>query len=155
MKDIIRVVKYWNRENDKIIPSFHIEEIAITIFKSNTFENFEKSIRKWFEEAEFYLEKVKFRSDKQFEDFKNKLNKTKTKLQDAKKFLDDKNEYEAKKIWKEIFGKEFPIVDVEEAKQFSQSLSEGTLKVASSGLLSTTMGKTMAASKGFYGDEVL
>lgn len=154
LKDIIRVVKYWNRQNDKIIPSFHIEEIAIKIFKYGTFENFQKSIRRWFENAECYLESSKFKSDTQYEDFKNKLKKVKTKLQEAKKFLDDKNEYEAKKIWKEVFGKEFPTVDVEEAKQFSKHLSEGTLKVTSTGLLSTTVGKTMAASKGFYGDEI-
>lgn len=154
LKDIIRVIKYWNRENDKIIPSFHIEEVAIQIFKYDTFENFEKSIRKWFENAEYHLESSKFKSDTQYNDFKNKLKKAKNKLVEAKALLDDGNEYEAKKIWKEVFGKEFPTIDVEEAKQFAKSLSEGTLKVASTGLLSATSGKTMAASKGFYGNEI-
>ena len=75
-------------------------------------------------------------------------------MQEAKELLDKKNEYEAKRIWKDVFGKEFPTVDEEEAKLFSKHLSEGTLKATSTGLLSTTLGKTIAASKGFYGEEI-
>lgn len=154
LKDIIRVIKYWNKLNGKMIPSFHIEEVAIKIFKFKIFENFEKSIREWFEKAECNLEINKFKSNTQYDDFKNKLNRTKTKLQNAKEFLDKDNQYEAKKIWKDVFGKEFPTVNEEEAKLFSKHLSEGTLKATSTGLLSTTLGKTMAASKGFYGEEI-
>ncbi|ATA83493.1 SMODS domain-containing nucleotidyltransferase [Capnocytophaga sputigena] len=154
LKDIIRVIKYWNKLNGKMIPSFHIEEVAIKIFKFKIFENFEKSIREWFEKAECNLEINKFKSNTQYDDFKNKLNRTKTKLQNAKEFLDKNNQYEAKKIWKDVFGKEFPTVNEEEAKLFSKHLSEGTLKATSIGLLSTTLGKTMAASKGFYGEEI-
>lgn len=154
LKDIIRVIKYWNKLNGKMIPSFHIEEVAIKIFKFKTFENFEKSIREWFEKAECNLESNKFKSNTQYDDFKNKLNRTKTKLQNAKEFLDKDNQYEAKKIWKDVFGKEFPTVNEEEAKLFSKHLNEGTLKATNTGLLSTTLGKTMAASKGFYGEEI-
>ena len=154
LKDIIRVIKYWNKLNGKMIPSFHIEEVAIKIFKFKIFENFEKSIREWFEKAECNLEINKFKSNTQYDDFKNKLNRTKTKLQNAKEFLDKNNQYEAKNIWKDVFGKEFPTVNEEEAKLFSKHLSEGTLKATSIGLLSTTLGKTMAASKGFYGEEI-
>ena len=154
LKDIIRVIKYWNKLNGKMIPSFHIEEVAIKIFKFKIFENFEKSIREWFEKAECNLEINKFKSNTQYDDFKNKLNRTKTKLQNAKEYLDKDNQYEAKKIWKDVFGKEFPTVNEEEAKLFSKHLSEGTLKATSIGLLSTTLGKTMAASKGFYGEEI-
>lgn len=154
LKDIIRVIKYWNKLNGKMIPSFHIEEVAIKIFKFKIFENFEKSIREWFEKAECNLEINKFKSNTQYDDFKNKLNRTKTKLQNAKEFLGKNNQYEAKKIWKDVFGKEFPTVNEEEAKLFSKHLSEGTLKATSIGLLSTTLGKTMAASKGFYGEEI-
>lgn len=152
LKDIIKVIKYWNRLNDKIIPSFHIEEIAIKIFYYDSFTNFEKSIRKWFDEAENHLESSKFKSDTEFEKFENKLKKTKIKLNNAKEFLDNNNEAEAKRIWKEIFAKEFPIIDEAEAKAFSKSLSEGSLKIASSGALSSTFGKTISASKGFFGD---
>lgn len=152
LKDIIKVIKYWNRLNDKIIPSFHIEEIAIKIFYYDTFTNFEKSIRKWFNEAENHLEPSKFKSDTEFEKFSKKLEKTKNKINEAKKFLDNNNQADAKSIWKDIFGKEFPIIDEAEAKAFSKSLSEGSLKIASSGALSTTVGKTVSASKGFFGD---
>ncbi|BBQ06095.1 SMODS domain-containing nucleotidyltransferase [Elizabethkingia anophelis] len=152
LKDIIKVIKYWNRLNDKIIPSYHIEEIAIKLFYYDSFSNFEKSIRKWYNEAEDYLESDKFKSENEYDKFKKKLEKAKNQLNEAKQYLDDKNETEAKKIWKEVFGKEFPIVDEEEAKAFSKSLSEGSLKIASSGLLSTTAGKTVSASKGFFGD---
>lgn len=152
LKDIVKVIKYWNRLNDKIIPSYHIEEIAIKVFYYNTFSNLEKSIRKWFNEAEYHLESNKFKSENEFDKFKKKLEKTKNKLNDAKELIDNKNEAEAKKIWKGIFEKEFPIVDEEEAKTFSKSLSEGSLKIASSGLLSTATGKTVSASKGFFGD---
>lgn len=152
LKDIIKAVKYWNRLNDKIIPSYHIEEVAIKIFYYDTFSNLEKSIRKWFDEAENHLEINKFKSQNEFEKFIKKLVKTKNKLNDAKEYLDNKNEPEAKKIWKEIFEKEFPIVDIEEAKSFSKSLSEGSLKIASSGILSIASGKSVSASKGFFGD---
>ncbi len=44
-------------------------------------------------------------------------------------------------------------LDANEAKSFSTSLKNGTLKVAASGILSTASGMAVAASKGFYGDE--
>jgi len=152
LKDIIKAVKYWNRLNDKIIPSYHIEEIAIKVFYYDSFTNLEKSIRKWFDEAVDHIEINKFKSENEFDKFMKKLEKVKKQLNEAKEHIDSKNEVEAKKIWKEIFGKEFPIVNEEEAKAFSKSLSEGTLKIASSGLLSTVTGKTVSASKGFFGD---
>ena len=58
----------------------------------------------------------------------------------------------AKKIWKEIFGKEFPTVDEEEAKNFSKALTEGSLKYSSTAGLSSIAGTAVSASKGFYGD---
>lgn len=152
LKDIIKVIKYWNRLNDKIVPSYHIEEVAIKIFYYDSFFNLENSIRKWFDEAENYLDSNKFKSQNEYEKFINKLEKAKTRINEAKIYNDNKDELEAKKIWKEIFGKEFPIVDEEEAKVFSKSLSEGSLKIASSGLLSTTAGKSVTVSKGFFGD---
>lgn len=152
LKDIIKAIKYWNRLNDKIIPSYHIEEIGIKVFYYDTFSNLEKSIRKWFNEAENHLEINKFKSQNEFDKFIKRLEKTKNKINEAKDHLDNKKEAESKKIWKEVFEKEFPVVDVEEAKSFSKSLSEGSLKIASSGLLSTASGKTVSASKGFFGD---
>ncbi|HSZ72196.1 MAG TPA: hypothetical protein VK750_05930 [Cytophagaceae bacterium] len=152
LKPLVKAVKYWNRENGKKIPSFHIEEIAISIFKWKSFSNYEVAIRNWFEEAETYLNSSKFKSTNDFNDSKNLIKKTKEKIQNAKKALDEKKEGEAKKIWKEVFGKEFPAVDVEEAKNFSKSLSEGTLKVSSSVGIGTDIGKNIPASKGFFGN---
>jgi hypothetical protein len=65
---------------------------------------------------------------------------------------DDGKEDEAIQIWKDIFGKEFPTVDAEEARNLSKSLSEGSLKVSTAGILSTTAGMAISASKGFFGD---
>ncbi|PVV55069.1 SMODS domain-containing nucleotidyltransferase [Chryseobacterium sp. HMWF035] len=152
LKNIIKAIKYWNRLNDKIIPSYHIEEITIKVFYYYSFTNYEQSIRKWFNDAELHFESNKFKSDSEFDKFKNKFEKTKNMLNEAKYYLDDKNESEAKKIWKEIFQKEFPIIDENEAKSFSQSLSEGALKISSSGALSTSVGKSVSASNGFFGD---
>jgi len=156
LKQIIRVVKYWNRDfNSKTIPSYHIEEIAINNFKINDFKNFEEGIRKWFDNVEYYLQSIKFKSNDEYNASLKKAKKVKDKLNEAYKFNSDKNEVEAKKIWKEIFGREFPTVDEEEAKSISKSLTEGSLKYSSTAGLSTTVGSSLSASKGFYGDEIL
>jgi len=42
LKQVIKAVKYWNRENSKIIPSYHIEEIEIKIFKVYNFNKSKK-----------------------------------------------------------------------------------------------------------------
>jgi hypothetical protein len=156
LKQIIRVVKYWNRDfNGKTIPSYHVEEIAINIFKMNTFTNFEEGIRKWFENVEYNIQSNKFKSNDEYESSLKKAKKVKDILKEANKFYTDENEVEAKKIWKEVFGKEFPTVDEEEAKNISKSLTEGTLKYSSTAGISTAVGSSLSASKGFYGDEVL
>ncbi|HLO60326.1 MAG TPA: hypothetical protein VK179_16365 [Bacteroidales bacterium] len=156
LKQIIRVVKYWNRDfNTKTIPSYHIEEIAINIFKINNFTNFEEGIRKWFNNVEYNMLSSKFKSNDEYETSLIKVKKVKDKLNEAYKFYSEKNEVEAKKIWKEVFGKEFPTVDEDEAKNISKSLTEGTLKYSSIAGISTSVGSSLSASKGFYGDEVL
>ena len=80
----------------------------------------------------------------------NKIKKLNDKLNDAKNKYDEGKEGEAMQIWKDIFGKEFPTVNLDEAKNFSKSLSEGTLKIGSTGALSTTVGSAIGASKGFH-----
>lgn len=152
VKPTIKGVKYWNRENGKLIPSYHIEETAISIFQLNSFTNYEESIRIWFNNAEYYLQSVKFKSNDQYNSAINKIKKVKGKLNDAKKKFDDGEENAAIEIWSEIFDGEFPSIEVEEAKSFSKSLSEGTLKVTSAGTLSTVTGMAVKASKGFFGD---
>lgn len=151
VKPTIKAVKYWNREKGKLIPSYHIEETAINIFTLNDFTNFEQSIRIWFNNAEYYLQSSKFKSDDDYNTSINRIKKVKGKLNEAKEKYDDGKEDEAIQIWKDIFDKEFPTVDVEEAKNFSKSLSEGSLKVSTTGILSTTVGTAISASKGFFG----
>lgn len=152
IKPVVKVVKYWNRENDKLVPSYHIEETAINIFQINSFTNFEQAIRLWFENAEFNLQSMKFKSNDDYNTAIKRVKKAKEKLNKAKKEYDEGNEGEAIKLWKEVFGKEFPTVDIDEAKNLSKSLMEGSLKIASTGSLSTTSGRNVPSSKGFYGE---
>lgn len=152
VKPTIKAIKYLNRENNKLIPSYHIEEAAINIFLINDFTNFEESIRIWFNNAEYNLLSNKFKSNDDYNKAVGKLKKVKDKLNEAKEKYDDGKEDEAIQIWKDIFGKEFPTISDEEAKNFSKSLSEGSLKNSSTGMLSTLTGFAISASKGFYGD---
>jgi hypothetical protein len=152
VKSIVKAVKYWKREANQGIPSFHVEEIAVNVFNIWSFTNLEEGIRLWFEYAEGYLTVNRFKSYDEYSKVKGKIQKVKDKLVEAKKLYDDGKEGEAKKLWKEIFGKEFPTIAEEEAKNFSKSLSEGSLKYSATTGLSTTVGSAIAASKGFYGE---
>lgn len=152
VKPTIKTIKYWNREKGKLIPSYHIEESAINIFSLNDFTNFDQSIRLWFNNAEYHLQSNKFKSNDDYTTSINRIEKVKEKLNEAKEKYDDGKEDEAIQIWKDIFGKEFPTVDEDEAKNFSKSLSEGSLKISGTGTLSTTVGTAISASKGFFGD---
>lgn len=151
LKQLIKVIKYWNRDKGKIIPSFHVEEVAINIFKINCFKNYEEAVRLWFDNAEYNLQLYKLNSNDEYSAILKKIKSVRDKLNDAKARYDDGKEGDAIQIWKDVFGKEFPTVDIEEAKQLSKSLSEGSLKVGASGLLSTTVGKAVSSSKGFFG----
>jgi len=152
VKEIVKAVKYWKRENNISIPSFHVEEVAINTFNLFSFTNLEEGIRLWFEHAEGYLTVGRFKSYDEYDKVKKKINKVKDKLKEAKEFLDIKNQAEALKIWKDIFGKEFPTIDIEEAKSFSKSLTDGSLKYSASAGLSTSVGTSLSSSKGFYGE---
>lgn len=152
VKNVVKAVKYWKRENKQNIPSFHVEEVAINVFNFYDFTNYEEGIRLWFNHAEGFLSSDKFKSDDEYDKVKSKIRAVKDKLNDAKKLNDEKKVAEAKKIWKDIFGKEFPVLDKDEAKSFSESLSKGTLKHNAATGLSTASGTAIAASKGFYGE---
>jgi hypothetical protein len=152
IKPTIRGVKNWNRDNQHLIPSYHIEEVAINIFTQNAFTNYEQSIRLWFENAETYLLAHKFKSNDDYTKAVNKIRKVKDKLIDAHEKYESGDENNAITIWKDIFQKEFPTVSDEEAKNYSKALSEGNLRINAGGLLSTSAGTTITASKGFFGD---
>ncbi len=153
IKPMVKVVKYWNREkNKKRVPSFQVEETMITYFNVNSFANYEEGIRSWFNNAEYYLDKSKFKTANKYDDSISKIKKVKEKLNEAKSHIDNNKKTEAIKIWKEIFGKEFPTTDESEAKNFGKSLAEGSLKISSTGALSESSGRDIPASKGFYGN---
>lgn len=155
VKPTIKTIKYWNRENGGLIPSYHIEELAISIFSTASFKNYEEYIRAWFDSAKLYLNSQKFDSDDKYDRASAKVEKIKDKLIEAKQLYDADEEHQALEIWKKVFGDEFPVVDekeVEEAKNFSRSLSSGGLKISSAGILSTSVGNSVPPSKGFFGD---
>lgn len=152
VKGVVKAVKQWKRENNQNIPSFHIEEVAIKVFNFYDFSNYEEGIRLWFEKAESYLKTDRFNSYDEYNKVKNKVYNVKRRLAEAKRLIDDNKVEEAKKIWKENFGMEFPVLDDEEAKNIADASKKGTLKYSATTGLSTISGSTMAASKGFYGD---
>lgn len=152
LKKVIKAVKHWKRENKQNIPSFHIEEVAISVFKAFNIINLKEGIEKWFEYAPTFMEMSKFKSSDEYTKVKEKVKKVYSKLKDAADKY-EKNEAETIKIWKEIFDKEFNITDEAEAKEMSKALSEGALKIGSTGLLSKTVGTVVPPSSGFYGEK--
>lgn len=152
VKGVVKAVKQWKRENSQNIPSFHIEEVAIEVFNFYDFSNYEEGIRLWFEQAKCYLRCDRFKSYDEYNKVKLKISKVNDSLSAAKKLNDDKKVGEAKKIWKDVFGREFPVLDEEEAKNIADASKNGTLKYSATTGLSTIVGSTMTASKGFYGD---
>lgn len=153
VKDIVKVVKSWKKQNDYKIPSFHIEEIAISIFNICSFSNLEEGIRKWFKYAKSYIMIDRFNTENQYNAALKAINAVADELSDAKSKLDDKKEAEAIKIWHDIFGNDFPTISEEEAKRMSSLLSEGKLRYGAATGLSAMSGHAVAASKGFYGEE--
>ncbi len=149
----VKIIKYWNRELDKLIPSYHIEEIAIRLFNTYAFTNFEESVTLWFTHSKSYIEKNKFDSQDKYEKAINNIDKAKEKIIEAHRLFTVENEpSQATLIWKDIFGREFPTLDVNEAKSFGNNLAEGTLKVSTTGLLSSSVGKSIPKSNGFFSE---
>ena len=62
VKNVVKAIKYWKRENKQNIPSFHVEEVAINVFNLYDFTNYEEGIRLWFNHAEGFLNSGKFKS---------------------------------------------------------------------------------------------
>jgi hypothetical protein len=152
VKQVIKAVKQWNRGLDKLIPSYHIEEVAINIFNNNDFKNYREGIECWFRLAEYHLTSAKMKKNDDYASALEKIKAVAKELDDAAAKCEEGKESEAVKIWKEIFGEEFPMIDPAEAKNFARAISEGGLKVASTGILSTTDGYNIGASSGYHGD---
>ena len=153
VKDVVKAIKSWKRLKDLRIPSFHIEEIAIRIFNFYSFNNLEEGIRKWFNYAEYYIQKDRFNTEKQYNTALDAIKGVSEKLTDAKSKKDNNNEPAAIKIWHAVFGKDFPTISEEDAKNMSSLLTSGKLKYGAATGLSAVIGHAVAASKGFYGEE--
>lgn len=108
LKPTIKAIKYWNRANGKLIPSYHIEEAAINIFKMNGLINFEQSIRQWFNEAERNIYSQKMNTNDEYNAVMKRIKRDRDKLNQAKMRYDVGSESEAIKIWKDVFGIDFP-----------------------------------------------
>ena len=153
VKDIVKAVKRWKNDRELPLPSFKIEVIAGYVFNIFSFKNSEEGIRLWFEHAEGYLTQEMTGSYKQFEQVRDALRATKKQLNEAKKHNDDGKSADAIKVWKDIFKKDFPTVDVNEARSFGKAIQDGKLKWSATTGLSTIAGSAIAASKGFYGED--
>jgi hypothetical protein len=151
VKQVIKAVKYWNRNLDKLIHSYHIEEVAISIFNVQDYKNFKEGIQIWFNNATYYLDSYKFKSDDYYAKAKANINAVIEKMNEAEEECANNEEGKAQLIWKDIFGRDFPTIDPAEAKNFSRAIAEGNLKVASTGILSTSAGYAIGASKGYFG----
>ncbi|HTB53207.1 MAG TPA: hypothetical protein VK718_10585 [Ferruginibacter sp.] len=152
---LIRIIKYWNKENKKIIPSFHIEEIAISIFSAAQFSNFEEGIYHWFHNVQTFLASAKFNNKTEYDEAKNKLEKAKNKIDEANRLYNvDNKESEAIKIYKEVFGDKFPTISEEEAKRMNEAMKSGSLKMNSAGVLSA-IGNIVVKPTKFFGDNGL
>lgn len=151
VKQVIKAVKHWNRGLDKLVPSYHIEEVAIGIFSLNDFKNYREGIELWFKNAEHYLLLTKFKTEADYQSSIEHVKDVIKKLDEASEKCTDDKEAEAVQIWKRIFGREFPTIDPAEVKDFARSISEGMLKVATTGALSTSTGFAIGASKGYHG----
>lgn len=149
VKKVIKAVKKWKRDINLNLPSYHIEEVAIDLFFTNDITNIRDGIEKWFRYAPNMLQSSRFKSVEEYQKAVEKIKKTDKKFNDAQQKRD---EDDAIAIWKDIFGTDFPVTTTEEDKAMSKSLSEGTLKVASTGILGAK-GSSVPPSKGFYGGE--
>ena len=120
-----------------IIPSYHIEDIATEIFTLFDLANHEEGVHLWLQYAATYLDVDKFPSDAAYEAAKSGIEAAFKQIDEAHTLYEDGKEAEAIKIWKEVFGAKFPTVSDDEARQLSESMRSGSLKIASTGLLGT------------------
>lgn len=152
VKDVVKAVKYWKREYDVPVLSFQTEQVACYVFDLLDFSNAEEGIRLWFDNAEGYLGMLMTGSYNDFIKARDAVRKMKARLNDAKESKDQGDSAAAIRIWKELFGRDFPVIDVNEARSFGAAIKDGSLKWTAAAGLSTTVGKALAASGGFYGD---
>lgn len=149
---LIRILKYWNREQlGKIIPSYHIEDIATDIFNLFDLANHEEGVLLWLQYAATYLDSDKFACEDDYKSAKSSIEAAFQKITEAHTLYDAGKEGEAVKLWKEVFGAKFPTISDEEARQLNESMQFGTLKIAATGMLGLA-GRSVPPTA-FHGDE--
>lgn len=153
VKKVVKAIKKWKKINNIKIASFHIEQIAIQIFGYYDFINVREGIELWYNNAGIYLKSNLCGTINQYNETKKAISNVKDKLNNASEFLKSGQEREAKDVWKDIFGGDFPKYDSNEARSFGKALQEGSLKYGATVGLSTTVGNSIAASNGFYGED--
>lgn len=149
---VVKAIKHWKQEKNIQIPSFHVEEVAIKILRRFPYENLETGIRFWFDHAVIFIDKNNFGSDNKYDVAITAINEARQALNEANQYLIDEKDSEATKLWAKVFPK-FPTITQDEARSFSESMRNGTLKYSAATGLSTLVGKTIAASGGFYGEK--
>lgn len=132
-KDIVKAVKKWKNDNELPLPSFQIEVIAGYIFNLFSFKNAVEGIELWFHNAEGFLTQAMTDSYNDYEMVRDAIKQAKQQLDAAKENKADGNQAEAIKIWKRIFGRDFPIIDINEARSYGQAISDGSLKWSATG----------------------
>lgn len=149
---LIRLLKYWNREKlGKLIPSYHIEDIATHIFTLFDTTNHEDGVHTWLRYATNYLDSDKFADEDDYSDAVEAISAAYEKIDEAHTLYEDGQENEAIKLWKEVFGTKFPTISDAEARQLSESMRSGSLKIAGTGLLGATGQRVPSTS--YFGDD--
>ena len=153
VKPIVKAVKSWKRNNGIVFPSFHVEEIACNIFSYKSIDDIDQAIYDWFNSASIYVVKDRFNTENQYNDALSAIDGVVEKLNSAREKSKQGESAAALKIWHDVFGSDFPTISDDEAKKMSSLLTSGNLKYAATTGLSSTVGHTVAASKGFYGEQ--
>ena len=149
---VLRAVKSWNRDHDKQIPPFHLEEIAVKIFNANNFNDREEGLALWFKYAEYYLNPALFKSKEEHTKAVNILRPAAEKVEAAHTHRLNGNDSTAIIAYKSVFGKDFPGASEEDAKNFNQQWQQGKLKVDNKGRIGAIAGVTIPVTSGFHGD---
>ena len=58
LKPLIKMIKCWNRNNDKYFNSFHLEVLALQILNAVTISNFSSGARYYFDKGRVYIARI-------------------------------------------------------------------------------------------------
>ena len=121
-KKIVKIIKWWNHQHSCLLRSYHIEVLALKIFKNATFGEYTWEVFQFFDQAHALTENLLWDDDGNNIDdylcFKfdcrkeilKRLHTAKDKAREAWSLTyNGKNEAEkAIGLWRQIFGSEFP-----------------------------------------------